>query len=252
MVDDPRVAEIRRLLTQRESETMPSGPLSQTTQDDDLGGFMEQFAAFLASQGGGGGGGFAPPAFSGTEAGLRLGGQLNIAELQERARLEERLGIRLEELRQKGALSLQERQEVFLLEQQKKQLEQERLITIAQTKGIDPVRAVLLSLGIGGELVPGGERFKGLGAVQGAEEFRGRTVEALQKLTGRGGISIGEQGVSGLGSIEQQARTFQQGTGAGRTLLGSAFGVGDEATGGGLSTQEIQRRVQEVTPTGVL
>jgi len=199
-----------------------------------------------------GGGGFASPAFAQTEAGLRLGGQLDINTIRARAAEEERIGVRLEQLRQKGALTLQERQEAFQLEQQRKQLEQERLVTIAQTKGQDPVRAVLLSLGIGGELVPGGERFKGLGAVQGAEAFRGRTVEALQGLTGRGGISIGEQGVSGLGSIEQQARTFQQGTGAGRTLLTSAFGVGDEATGGGLATEDILRRIQEVTLQGVL
>lgn len=224
---------------------------------------IEAILAALAQLSGGGGGGFAPPAFSGTEAGLRLqsqlgldqlrlGGQLDINAIRERAGLEERIGIRLEELRQKGALTLQERQEAFQLEQQRKQLEQERLIAIAQTKGQDPVRAVLLGLGIGGELVPGGERFKGLGPVAGAEKFRASTEEALQGLLGRSGITIGEQGVSDLGSVEQSARTFQQGTGAGRTLLKSAFGVGSEATGGGLATEDILRRIQDVTPQGVL
>ncbi|KKK71719.1 hypothetical protein LCGC14_2911110, partial [marine sediment metagenome] len=110
----------------------------------------------------------------------------------------------------------------------------------------------LLSLGIGGELVPGGERFTGLGPVKGAEAFRSKTETALEGLLDRGGITIGEKGVGGLGSVEQAARTFQQGTGAGRTLLRSAFGVGSEATGGGLATEDILRRIQEVTPTGVL
>ncbi|KKL54925.1 hypothetical protein LCGC14_2260520, partial [marine sediment metagenome] len=87
--------------------------------EDDLS--LEAILAALSQLSGGGGGGFAPPAFASTEAGLRLGGQLNIAEIQERAQLEERIGIRLEELRQKGALTLQERQEAFLLAQQKKQ-----------------------------------------------------------------------------------------------------------------------------------
>lgn len=245
-----QVAEIRRLFTQRESELFPGPTIPRGPGDDDAS--IETILAALANLSGGGRGGGAAAPFGSTEAGMRLGGQLNIAEIQERARLEEQIGLRLEELRQKGALTLQERQEAFMLEQQRKQLEQERLITIAQTKGQDPVRAVLMSLGIGGELVPGGERFAGLAPVAGAEEFRGRTVQALEGLLGRGGVTIGEQGVGGLGSVEQAARTFQQGTGAGRTLLRSAFGVGSEATGGGLATEDILRRIQEVTPTGTL
>lgn len=173
---------------------------------------------------------------------------------QESTILKQQEGVssRLEQLRQRGALSLQENQQKFELEQQLKELEQERQIVIAQTLGQDPVRAVLMSQGIGGQLVPGGERFAGLGPVKGAQEFTERTETALSGLVGGRDISIGERGVTGLPSIENVASTFQLGSGGGRTLLSSAFGVGNLDTGGGLSTEAIQRRVQDVTPTGAL
>ena len=150
----------------------------------------------------------------------------------------------------------------FQLKQQEKELGFRRQELVGTTMGTDPVRALLYALGVGGSILPGGESFAGLGPMQGAQEYKGQTIQALQGLLSPGKfgvaqtpgspIDIGEKGVTGLTSPEQAARAFQESGGAGQTLLASAYGVGNQALGGGLSAEEFVRRIQEVTPTGVL
>jgi len=200
--------------------------------------------------------GFAPDAYSVTQAGIAQQAQdaQNLAKLQAQLGAEE--GAREFE-RQKELQRMQQEYEAKL---RREQMLQERESEYANLLGKgDSVRAVLLGLGLGGTLTPGGSKYEGLGAIQGAEELRGKTQQALsglqRKATGYGAdVRIGEQGVTGLGSAEQFAKTSQRGGEGIQQLLSSAFGVGSraEGMGGGMSAEELQRRIQAVTPTGIL
>jgi len=108
----------------------------------------------------------------------------------------------------------------------------------------------MLGRGYGGEMIPG-ERYEGLQPITGAEEYEARTETALGGLVGRP-VDITAEGVLGLPTAEKTAREYQWGGEGARTLLTSGYGVGHEGLGGGLSSEEFARRVQEVTPTGVL
>jgi len=65
------------------------------------------------------------------------------------------------------------------------------------------------------------------------------------------GISLNNEGVQGLGSVQNISRAFIQGDEGTRKLLGSAYGVGNKATGG-KSIEELMRLSEEVKPKGVL
>lgn len=223
-----------------------------------------------------GDGGYVTP-FSQTQAGMRLGGQLDWEQLlgqqqgameqirtqgqlawekmlgesqrdKELAQMQIDAAKELEVLRQKGALSLEEMRQKFALEQQLKQIAFEREALYVQYKGQDPVRAVMLGMGMLGE-GEGGAKYKGLPKIKGAAEYEKKTEKALGGITGRR-IDITGEGVLGLPSVEKTATRYQRGGEDVRTLLTSAFGVG--GLGGGMSEQETQRRIQEVTPTGTL
>ena len=189
------------------------------------------------SSGGGG-----APAFSSTEAGLRLQAQLD-AETSRRQFQESRY---IEQFRQQ----FEERQKAEALK-----LERQRLF--AEMVGNDPVRAVLFGLGLGGQMVPGAEKFAGLPLLGGARPLEMDTERALAALQGKPvdintSPKTGKTGVHGLTTPEQLARQFMS-SGANRTLLTSAFGVGGSGTGfTGLNPDELARRIAAVTPKGVL
>ena len=136
--------------------------------------------------------------------------------------------------------------------------ERERIFT--DMLGTDPVRAVLFALGVGGEILPGGDRFSDLKPLKGARAQAANTEEALGQLLGRN-VGVGQEGVTGLGTASQAAAAFGgQAGGAGgnvadqQKLLLSGFGVGAKRGKGrpGQSREETLRQIQQVTPQGVL
>jgi len=143
-------------------------------------------------------------------------------------------------------------------------LKQERLQIFTDLMGKDPVRAVLFAMGVGGETTQlPTERFAELAPLQGATEKKAETEQALTGLLApsvqsgitvpAGPVTLGSQGVSGLVSEQQAARRLVQGDEGTRKLLASAYGVGGPGTGrAGISTEELIRLAQEVTPTGIL
>ena len=204
------------------------------------------------------GGGFAPPSFSSTESGLRLQAQLDAASSAAQFNYQKQLELMQQQFQAKQELLKRQAEEKLRLEQ----LKQERQRLFAEMVGNDPVRAVLFGLGLGGSFIPGAEKFAGLPRLSGARELDLDTEKALTKLgAGIPGqvVGVGQNrndphvGVYGLNSPEQLARQFMQGSGVDQTLLTSAFGVGGTGTGfTGLNTQELVRRIGQVTPKGVL
>jgi len=197
-------------------------------------------------------GGFAPPSFSSTEPGLRLQAQLDA----DAAASQFNFNKQIEEMRQQFEAE-QERKKIEAEEKlRREQLLQERQRLFAEMVGNDPVRAVLFGLGLGGSILPGSERFAALPALGEAQSLEMDTERVLAALQG-GSVDItsreGKTGVYGLTTPEQLARKFVQGSGADRTVLSSAFGVGGTGTGfTGLNPEELARRIAGVTPKGVL
>lgn len=193
----------------------------------------------------GGGGGYATP-YAQTQAGMADAARYD----KELAQMQIDAAEELEALRQKGALTIEEMRQKFALEQQLKQIAFEREALYVQYKGRDPVRAVMLGMGMLGE-GEGGLPYEGLPKIKGAAEYEAKTEKALGGLVGRP-VDITAEGVAGLPEAIKTAREYQFGGEAERTLLTSGYGVGREGLGGGLSSEEFARRIQEVTPTGVL
>ena len=134
-------------------------------------------------------------------------------------------------------------------EEEKIKAERQRLFV--DMIGRDPVRAVLLALGISGPLLPEGEIYENLEPLQGATQLQANTETALSNLTGNE-VAIGQTGVSGLGPLEATATTFQQGGVDIQNLLSSAFGVGNLQGAAGISPTAVAQRIGDVTPTGAL
>jgi hypothetical protein len=163
------------------------------------------------------------------------------------------------------------------------QMKQERLQIYTEMLGRDPVRAALYAMGVGGELtgLPG-VNVEELGPIEGAEQRGKETAKAVQqellnygayggqtrRLTGSGGselvkqqgtggpisrpeVSLSGEGVSGLPSAVKAARGLMQGNEAARTLLTSAYGVGNKQTQG-VSPEELMAIAERVTPKGAL
>ena len=210
---------------------------------------MALFQSFL--QGRAGGGGAAPTPFTQTQAGAQFAAAQQLEQIKLQQKLQFDADYALAQLQGANAKELEQMRQAFAEKQKMQELEFGRQQMFAQLLGTDPVRAVLLATGMGGQALGGvGGEFKSLPAMQGAQQFEQKTEQALGKITG-GAIDITGQGVQGLPSIYQTARQAQQGGDAVTTLLRSAFGVGNESLGGGVSAEEFSRRVQEVTPTGV-
>lgn len=151
-------------------------------------------------------------------------------------------------------LALQKDQQVFEKEKQDADLKYQRQKTYVDMMGKDPVRAVLFAMGIGQDAETFNTQW-GAGSqtqspLAGAEQSKAAVENALSGQLGKP-VTVGNTGVEGLGSVEGAARAFQKGGGDVKTLLSSAFGVGNTATGG-TTSEETQRRIQAVTPTGVL
>jgi len=212
---------------------------------DDMLEMIKQFMAGNSGQ---------AESFSTTSAGLaqahnsemeqiRLQHQLGMISAQEAARLQ----------RESQMAMLQEEERLRRIREQE-QLKFEQQKIFAEMMGKDPVTAVLFGLGKGGSLVPGSEKFGGMAPLREAQIQEGRLENALTGLTGvNGRIDIqGDRGVVGLKGAHQVARQFMQGEESGQTLLTSAYGVGDSQKGGGLSPDAFLKKIQEVTPTGIL
>ena len=151
-------------------------------------------------------------------------------------------------------LALQKDQQVFEKEKQDADLKFQRQKTYVDMMGKDPVRAVLFAMGIGKDAETFNTQW-GAGSqtqapLEGAEQSKQAVEKALSGQLGKP-VTVGGTGVEGLGSVEGAARAFQKGGGDVKTLLSSAFGVGNVETGGATS-EDVQRRIQAVTPTGVL
>jgi len=121
----------------------------------------------------------------------------------------------------------------------------------------DQARAVLFALGFGPENDAFDVRARSLGTtikeIRGAQELRTTTQTALSRILDRQ-VTIGREGVRGLGTAISSARAFVQGGADIQTLLASAFGVGSlrEGERPGISAARLGELVQEVTPVGVL
>ncbi len=148
----------------------------------------------------------------------------------------------------------------FEREQETERLKAERERIFTDMLGTDPVRAVLFALGVGGEILPGGDRFADLAPLPGAQAQATATEQALSQLVG-GGIKVGQEGVTGLGTAAKAAAAFggqAGGTGGNisdqQKLLLSGFGVGAKRGKGrpGQSREETLRQIASVTPAGVL
>lgn len=121
----------------------------------------------------------------------------------------------------------------------------------------DQVRAVLFALGLGPLNDAFDVRARALGTtvreLGGAQELRRTTQTALSRVLDRD-VTIGAEGVRGLGTAISSARAFVQGGADVRTLLTSAFGVGSlrEGEQPGISAERLGELIQEVVPRGVL
>ena len=85
----------------------------------------------------------------------------------------------------------------------------------------------------------------------GARKLKADVETALSGLLGRQ-VSVGTGGVTGLGSVEQAATAYQGGDENIQNLLASAFGIGELSGAGGTSPEGVARKIQAVTPKGIL
>jgi hypothetical protein len=199
----------------------------------------------LDKDGSGSDGGFAPPAWSSTR---------EAAELSQKYQLEILAKQQAFDAAQEEARRKAEREKLL------EQLKAEREKIFADMLGTDPVRAALFAMGIGGDIMPGGDRFAALTPMKGATKQVADTKTALQNILGRG-IDLGASGVTGLQDVRQAATAFSGGigakgnvgdVGAARKLIGSAYGVGAVRGKGrpGMDRDEILRQIATVTPEG--
>ena len=207
------------------------------------------FQSWLTGQGGGGGS--AQP-WTSTQQGAQYAASQQLAQIKLQQKLQFDADYALAKLQGANAKELELMRQKFAQKQMEQELQFKRAEMFAEYAGKDPVRAVLLATGMQGGMIGGvGGQFTGLPAMKGAKAYEANTEKALGQITGQK-IDITGKGVQGLNSVFQNARQAVQGTEATQTLLRSAFGVGSDALGGGISAEEFGKRVQSVTPTGVL
>ena len=183
------------------------------------------------------------------------------AEIRVRIReLEEGLKFKREELAQNQVqfdASLEEEQRQF-----DERLGFDQSSLISSSFGNDPLRQAFAALGLDTtnlrtaqdnalDFGNGDPAAQTGGTAQQAAEAAGLGVStALGLDPGSIGVSR-EQGVTGLPSVFKAATASQQGGGAVRNLLQSAFGLGDKVSGG-VNADEFTRRIEDVTPRGSL
>lgn len=222
----------------------------------EVGAGGDQSLEDLINQAMGGDGGGGGVSFGSTQAGMAQ----EAAFARQAAAEDFARQLQLTQMQQQFELAEQEKQREFQRQQALEQLKSERQRIYTDMLGTDPVRAVLFAMGIGGEILPGGEQFAGLPPIQGAEQQAAKTQTALQGILG-GPIGLGQAGVTGLPDVEKAAAAYSAGQGAqgsisdlgsARTLLTSGFGVGATPGQGrpGLSREEALRRISAVTPQG--
>ncbi len=225
---------------------------------------------------GGGGGGRGPTPFSQTRAGLQFADQTMRSSLV----IQRESATALAEQQHRDDLVIQAREQKFLTGQLDKRLadeakvraeerERARKANINQLrverqgefsrliKAGDQARAVMFALGFGPENDVFDVRARALGTtvkeLRGAQALRTTTQEALSRVLDRE-VTIGREGVRGLGSAVQAARSFVQGGADVRQLLTSSFGIGSLRKGErpGMSAARLGELLQQVTPTGGL
>jgi len=220
--------------------------------------------------------GAGPTPFAQTQAGLVFG-----AEQQRQALAIQRANAEaLARQQQANALVIQQREQAFQQQQLTRRITEERRVRaeererlrqsnivqlrverqgafVQMMKSGDQVRAVMFALGYGPENDVFDVRARQLGTtvqeLRGARELRTTTQTALSRVLDRQ-VTIGREGVRGLGTAIGAARQFVQGGADIQTLLTSAFGVGSlrEGERPGMSAARLQELVTQVTPTGVL
>ena len=224
----------------------------------------------------GGAGGAGPVPFSQTRAGLIFSGQ----QSRELLTIQSQNAATLARQQQEDDLFLQGREQTFQRQQLDTRIAEERRIKAderarakaaninqlrVERQGVfsslmksgDQARAVIFALGFGPENDVFDVRAQALGTsvkeLKGAQALRATTQRALSRVVGRG-VTIGREGVRGLGPAVKSARAFVQGGADIQTLLASAFGVGSlrEGEQPGISAARLQELFREVTPTGVL
>ena len=223
-----------------------------------------------------GGGGAGPVPFSQTRAGLIFAGQ----QQRQLLAIDRTNAQALARQRQRDALVIQQQEQAFQKQQLARRLAEEARIRVEERerrrqaninqlrterqstfsqlmKSGDQARAVIFALGYGPENDTFDVRARALGTtvqeLRGAQELRTTTQTALSRVLDRQ-VTIGREGVRGLGTAIGAARRFVQGGADIQTLLTSAFGVGSlrEGERPGMSAARLQELIQSVTPTGVL
>lgn len=211
-----------------------------------------------------------------TEAGVTFAGQQQKEALAIQRANEEALARQ----QQANALLIQKQEQAFQREQQERRIAEERKVRAEERerqrqsnirqlrierqgafsqmmKTGDQARAVLFALGYGPENDVFDIRARGLGTsvkeLKGAQELRATTETALSRVLDRK-VTLGREGVRGLGTAISSAKAFLRGGVDVQTLLASAFGVGSLRRGEqpGMSSERLQELMSEVIPTGAL
>ncbi len=248
----------------------------------------EALAEWLRGQGAAGG--FGPQAFGDTEAGFRAQLDLRNRQLVEDVRFNQaqieqakselrsadaraaaEIKVRIRELEetlkfQREELAENQRQfDTSLVEEQRQfdeRLGFDQSALISDRFGQDPLRQAFAALGLNTEnLVTAEGNALNFGGGDPASQAAGSAQEAASNAAlgvntalgldpGTVNVSRG-QGVTGLPSVFKAATATQQGGEAVGGLLRSAFGLGDKVSGG-VSGEEFNRRIQDVTPRGSL
>src|SRR3990170_6148922 len=121
---------------------------------------------------------------------IQLQGAEQLRQIQLQQKLQFDADYALAQLQGANAKELEQMRQAFEEKQKMQELMFQREQLYAQWKGIDPVRAVLLS-GVLGKIAPGqqGSEFTSLPPIEGGREFEQATEQALGKITG-GNIDI--------------------------------------------------------------
>ncbi len=222
------------------------------------------------------GGGAGPTPFAQTQAGLTFAAEQQRQLLAIQRQNQEAL-VRQQ---QRDTLVRQQQEQVFQRQQLQRRIAEEQRIRVEERertrqanisslraerqgafvqlmKSGDQARAVMFALGYGPENDAFDVRARQLGTtvqeLRGAQALRGTTQEALSRVLNRQ-VTIGREGVRGLGTAISSARQFVQGGADIQTLLTSAFGVGSlrEGERPGMSARRMSELIAEVVPQGVL
>ena len=220
--------------------------------------------------------GAGPTPYAQTQAGVTFAAEQQRRILAAQRANQEALARR----QQANALIIQQREQAFQQRQLERRLAAERKIRAEERERLrqsnitqlraerqsafvqmmqsgDQARAVMFALGYGPENDAFDVRARSLGTtikeLRGAQALRATTQTALSRILDRQ-VTIGREGVRGLGTAIGAARQFVQGGADIQTLLTSAFGVGSLRAGErpGMSAERLAELIQQVTPTGVL